>query len=160
MPSPISPGQAEALGITTRHERMDNAELRFRLCASDGSSYIRTEAVADSGWQNSHLHRYVHELTVVQKGAMAMAEERPEGLRVLVLRAGESYLCPLNLPHNRYLLPGSVVHTVKYGDALPAADWVACPQLDPLCRALHLDAILERSDGSDVPIIVSEGRID
>ena len=149
MPSPISPGQAEALGITTRHERMDNAELRFRLCASDGSSYIRTEAVADSGWQNSHLHRYVHELTVVQKGAMVMAEERPEGLRVLVLRAGESYL-----------LPGSVVHTVKYGDALPAADWVACPQLDPLCRALHLDAILERSDGSDVPIIVSEGRID
>lgn len=145
MPSPISPKQAEALGITTRHERMDNGELRFRLCASDGSSYIRTEVDAESGWQNSHLHRRVHELNVVQQGAMVVAEERQEGLSVLVIQAGESYLCPLDLPHNCYLLPGSVVHTVKYGSALPAADWVACPRLDPLCRALDITALLEGS---------------
>lgn len=152
MPAPLSSQQAEALGITTRHERMDNGELRFRLCALDGSSYIRTEVGAESGWQNSHLHRYVHELNIVQQGAMVVAEEQPEGLRILVIRAGDSYLCPLNLPHNCYILPGSVVHTVKYGSALPALDWVACPQLDPLCRALDLPALLETPSGSDPSI--------
>lgn len=152
MPSPISAKQAEALGITSRHERMDNGELRFRLCASDGSSYIRTETGAESGWQNSHLHRHVHELNVVQRGAMVVAEDRPEGLTVLVVRAGDSYLCPRNLPHNCYILPDSVVHTVKYGSSLPAVDWVACPRLDPLCRALDLAPLLEPPSGSDPSI--------
>ena len=145
MPAPLSPQQAEALGITTRHERMDNGELRFRLCGADGTSYIRTEAGTESGWQNSHLHRHVHELNVVQQGAMVVVEARQEGLTILVIRAGDSYLCPLNLPHNCYLLPGSVVHTVKYGKDLPPTDWVACPQLDPLCRGLDIAALLEAS---------------
>lgn len=143
MPVPLSSQQAEALGITARHERMDNGELRFRLCGMDGSSYIRTEVGAESGWQNSHLHRHVHELNVVQQGAMVVVESRQEELTVLVVRAGESYLCPLDLPHNCYLLPGSVVHTVKYGSGLPAVDWVACPQLDSLCQTLDVSALLE-----------------
>lgn len=152
MPVPLSQQQAEALGITARHERMDNGELRFRLCGADGSSYIRTVAGAESGWQNSHLHRYVHELNVIQQGAMLVAEEQDGGLAVRILRAGDFYLCPLNLPHNCYLLPGSVVHTVKYGCKLPAVDWVACPHLDPLCRALDVAALLETSPKSDSAI--------
>lgn len=42
MPRPLSPLEAEALGVTTLHEEMDNGELRFRLRFGDGSSYIRT----------------------------------------------------------------------------------------------------------------------
>ena len=80
MPAPITDQQAKELGVTTRHERMDNGELRFRLCASDGSSYIRTEASDQSGWQNSHLHRYVHELNVIQQGTMLVVEERDGAL--------------------------------------------------------------------------------
>ena len=44
MPRPLSPKEAEALGVTTLHEEMDNGELRFRLRARDGSSYIRTQS--------------------------------------------------------------------------------------------------------------------
>ncbi len=146
MPASLTQQQARDLGVTTRHEQMDNGELRFRLCASDGSSYIRTQAGAQSGWQNSHLHRYVHELNVIQQGAMLVVEERDGALNPRVLHTGDFYLCPLNVPHNSYLLPGSVVHTVKYGQDLPDVDWVACPQLDRLCRALDVDALIR--DGS------------
>ena len=141
MPSPLSAAEAAALGVTALHERMDNGELRFRLRAADGSSYIRTEA-ADGGWQNSHLHRHVQELSVVQRGTMLVAEERDGSLSLQILGAGACWLCPLDVPHNSCLLPGTVVHTVKYGERLPPSDWVACPQLDPLCRTLDVEAIL------------------
>ena len=59
------------------------------------------------------------------------------------LRTGDFYLCPLNVPHNSYMLPGTVAHTVKYGQALPDVDWVACPQLDPRCRALNVEALIQ-----------------
>ena len=148
MPAPLTDRQAKDLGITTRHERMDNGELRFRLCACDGSSYIRTEASDQSGWQNSHLHRYVHELNVIQQGVMLVVEEHDGVLVPRVLRTGDFYLCPLNVPHNSYLLPGTVAHTVKYGQDLPDVDWVACPWLDPRCRALDVDALVRASSPS------------
>ena len=152
MPAPLTGRQAEELGVTARHERMDNGELRFRLCASDGSSYIRTQAGAQSGWQNSHLHRYVHELNVIQQGVMLVVEERDGLLVHRVLRAGDFYLCPLNVPHNSIMLPGTVAHTVKYGQNLPDADWVACPWLDPRCRALDVDALIQ----ADSPLSARE----
>ena len=142
MPRALSPREAEALGITTLHEAMDNGELRFRLRAADGSSYIRTQASKSSGWQNSHLHRRVHELNVIQQGAMVVVEERDGALSIRVVRAGEFYLCPLDVPHNSYMAPDTVAHTVKYGQDLPETDWVACPHLDALCRALDPEALL------------------
>ena len=143
MPAPLTDQQAKELGVTTRHERMDNGELRFRLCVSDGSSYIRTEASGQSGWQNSHLHRYVHELNVIQQGTMLVVEERNGDLVPRVLRTGDFYLCPLNVPHNSYLLPGTVAHTVKYGQALPDVAWGAWPKLDLRCRALDVEALIQ-----------------
>ena len=148
MPRPLSPREAEDLGVSTLHEEMDNGELRFRLRAADGSSYIRTQAAQQSGWQNSHLHRHVHELNVIQQGAMAVVEEHEGKLSFRVIRAGEFYLCPLNVPHNSYMAPGTVAHTVKYGLNLPQTDWVACPHLDEVCRALDPEALLKQESNS------------
>lgn len=146
MPRPLSPQEAEDLGVSTLHEEMDNGELRFRLRASDGSSYIRTQSSPHSGWQNSHLHRHVHELNVIQQGAMVVVEERGGDLSVRVVRAGEFYLCPLHVPHNSYMAPDTVAHTVKYGTNLPQADWVPCPHLDELCRTLDPEALLKEDE--------------
>ena len=66
-------------------------------------------------------------------------------LSVRVIRAGEFYLCPLNVPHNSYLAPDTVAHTVKYGTDLPDTDWVPCPHLDKLCRTLDLEALLKET---------------
>ena len=143
MPKVLTGAEAAALGVSVLPERMDNGELRFRLRFADGSSYIRTEAARGSGWQNSHLHRAVRELSVLQSGAMLVAEEREGALELRLLRAGDFYLCPLHVPHNSYLFPGAVAHTVKFGQDLPASDWVACPHLDPICRALDPDELLK-----------------
>ncbi len=145
MPRPLSPQEAESLGVSTLHEEMDNGEMRFRLRARDGSSYIRTQSAPNSGWQNSHLHRQVHELNVIQQGAMVVVEEHNGALSVRVIRAGEFYLCPLNVPHNSYLAPDTVAHTVKYGTDLPDTDWVPCPHLDKLCRTLDPEALLKET---------------
>lgn len=143
MPARLTPEEAAALGVSTLHERMENGELRFRLRFADGSSYIRTEASNRSGWQASHLHRAVQELSVVQRGAMLVVEDRDGTLEYHVVRAGEFYLCPLNVPHNSYLSPECIAHTVKFGDGLPAGDWVPCPELDPICRALEPERLFD-----------------
>ena len=45
-PSIISETEAERQhGIVANHTRMPNGELRFRLNASDGTGYVRTESV-------------------------------------------------------------------------------------------------------------------
>ena len=150
MPRALSPQETEALGVTTLHEEMDNGELRFRLRARDGSSYIRTQSAPHSGWQNSHLHRFVHELNVIQQGAMVVVEEREGALSIRVIRTGEFYLCPLNVPHNSYMAPDTVAHTVKYGTDLPQADWVPCPHLDEVCRTLDPEAILKREGSPSI----------
>ena len=41
MPSPISPKQAEALGITTRHERMDNGASACALPMAAPTSALK-----------------------------------------------------------------------------------------------------------------------
>ena len=140
MPSVLTDGEAAGLGVSTLHERMDNGEYRFRLRHSDGSSYIRTQAAGESGWQKSHLHKYVREISLVQEGAMLVAELHRDTVFTRLLGAGELYDCPLNVPHNSYLFPGSVIHTVKLS-CPPEGDWTACPALDPLCRALDPQAL-------------------
>ncbi|MEG1858090.1 MAG: hypothetical protein RR216_05065 [Pseudoflavonifractor sp.] len=142
MPAELTAKAAAGLGITVHHQRMDNGELRFRLCCTDGSSYIRTEAGAESGWQNSHIHHVVHELNVVQSGTVVLVEGTPEHASVRVCRSEESYTSPLGLPHNCYFLPGTVVHTVKFGGVPGGSDWTAYPPLDPYCRSLDLPALL------------------
>ena len=78
---------------------------------------------------------------------MVVVEEREGALSIRVIRTGEFYLCPLNVPHNSYMAPDTVAHTVKYGTDLPQADWVPCPHLDEVCRTLDPEAIL-KGEGS------------
>lgn len=142
MPTPLTGQEAAALGVSTLHERMDNGELRFRLRCTDGSSYIRTQAGSESGWQNSHLHAVTFELNVIQAGAMLLVEDLGGAVpEIRVLRAGDSFLSKPGVPHNGYFAPGTVAHTVKL-DCPPQGDWTACPALDPICRALDVTKIL------------------
>ena len=141
MPTPISPQEAVRLGVTPLHERMDNGEYRFRLRHEDGSSYIRTQAAESSGWQNSHLHRVTLELNVIQEGTMILVEDLGGAPVITVLGPGDSFLSKPGVPHNSYLLPGTVAHTVKLS-CPPEGDWVPCPALDSICTALDIEEIL------------------
>ncbi len=142
MPAPLTPQEAACLGVTAAHERMDNGELRFRLQAEDGSKYCRTQAVGNSGWQNSHLHRTISEMNIVQSGAVLVLTGTEDDYTLRLCRAGDWFLSSPHIPHNCYLYSGAVLHTVKFGASIADGDWISYPPLDALCRTLDPEAIL------------------
>lgn len=138
---PISPEEARSYGMETKHDRMDNGELRFRLnCSADGSSYCRTVAPESGAWQNSHYHKGVSELYVVQSGWIAYAELNEGKFKLELLRPGESVTFRPLVHHNLYLSPGSVIHTIKYGIAYEN-DWFPSPELNERTKHLALEAL-------------------
>jgi mannose-6-phosphate isomerase-like protein (cupin superfamily) len=133
--------ETSALGIRTRHEIMPSGERRFRLVAASGSSYVRTEATARGGWQNSHLHRGSLELYLVERGWIALARKPVEsGLEVTILEAGQMLSVPPGEPHNVFLPPDAIMHTIKQGPG-GQGDWEAAPDLDLLTRNIPADEL-------------------
>ena len=120
-------------GILTQHNIMDNGERRFRLAGADGSCYIRTEAAEDSGWQNSHYHTRLSEICIVQEGWVVYAELIDGKVVANKYTAGETYLIRPMIPHNSWMAPRSILHTVKFGDCSDP-DWIASPELDALVK--------------------------
>jgi hypothetical protein len=132
----ISAALAGELGISVSHSKMDNGELRYRLVAKDGSSYIRTEASADGGWQNSHYHKSVGETYIVQEKWIAFAEREGDDMRLRIMRAGDIRTTRIGVSHNAYLPPHAVLHTVKHGGSGEGNDWFSDPALDALTKHL------------------------
>ena len=112
---------------------MDNGERRFRLAGADGSCYIRTEAAEDSGWQNSHWHSRLSEICIVQEGWVVYAELIDGKVVANKYTAGETYRIPPMIPHNSWMAPNSILHTVKFGDCTDP-DWIPSPELDALVK--------------------------
>lgn len=141
----ISADRAGELGISTSHTKMDNGELRYRLVAKDGSSYIRTEASADGGWQNSHYHKSLLETYIVQDKWLAFAELDDGDARLWIMRAGDIYTTRVGVSHNVYLPAHAVLHTVKHGGTGECTDWFGDPALDELTKRLSEAEILART---------------
>lgn len=123
-------------GMETLHHLMDNGERRFRLRSSDGSSYIRTEASDDSGWQKSHYHKTLQELYLVQKGWVLLAELRDENLTIKKYEENEFFISEPMIPHNIFMGPYAVTHTIKYGNG-DGNDWNASEELDRLLQEVN-----------------------
>lgn len=130
---------ASEYGVSTRHERMPNGELRFRLIGPDGSAYVRTVAGEGGAWQNSHFHLEVRETYVVERGWMGYVVLAPRTgtPKWRVLRKGAIVTTPVRLPHNVYLPAGAVIHTVKHSGQVDVPDWHAATELDSMTK--HID---------------------
>ena len=114
----ISPEEAASkYGITTRHDEMDNGETRFRLEKRDGVAYIRTEASARGGWQESHFHATATETYIVQRGWIVHASLIGGIPQFSLISPGESVISPPGMVHNIYIPSNAVMHTLKHGDA-------------------------------------------
>lgn len=137
----IEDAELAQYGIRTLHHIMDNGERRFRLSGADGSCYIRTEAAEDSGWQNSHYHTRLSELCIVQEGWVVYAELIDGKVTAHKYTAGETYLIRPMIPHNSWMAPNSILHTVKFGDCA-APDWIASPELDALVKGTDPESLL------------------
>lgn len=144
MPKRLSDIEADELGIKTLHHLMDNGERRFRLTASDGTSYIRTEASNEGGWQNSHFHKEMTEFYVVQNGWLVYAELSAEGkLSLRRMKQGDSIMVTPSVHHNIYMSPYTVTHVLKYGDQVTQTDWFPSVQLDQLTRHISEPELLK-----------------
>lgn len=137
----IKDTELEQYGIRTNHNIMDNGERRFRLAGADGSCYIRTEAAEDSGWQNSHYHTRLSELCIVQEGWVVYAELIDGKVAARKYTAGDTYLIRPMIPHNSWMAPHSILHTVKFGDCADP-DWIASPELDALVKETNPETLL------------------
>ena len=133
MTSKVSLDEAfERYGIRCAHEEMDNGELRFRLIAPDGSSYIRTVASHDGAWQNSHFHKRIRETYIVEDGWMVVAEfdEETERMSFKKFTSGDIVTTSILVKHNVYMAAGSIIHTVKHGALDCEPDWHPSPEVD------------------------------
>lgn len=93
---------------------MDNDEERVRAVMSGGTSYIRTIAGKEGGWQNSHFHKHTAEFFVVVTRWMVLVD-RAEPLPALrVYRPGETVTSKPGVEHNVYLPAHAVIDTLKY----------------------------------------------
>ena len=132
----INDTEISQYGIYTKHHMMDNGERRFRLFGADGSSYTRTESVSDSGWQKSHYHSEIKELYLVQKGWILFAEFVEDEVKIRKYVADEYCISHTMVPHNVYLAPDTVIHTIKFGDC-SKADWNGCEELDEMIQKIE-----------------------
>ena len=99
--------------------------------------YIRTEATACSGWQNSHYHTRLSEMCIVQEGWVYYAELIDGKVEAQKYTAGEHFLIRPMIAHNSYMGPNAILHTVKFGDC-SNADWCPAPELDALVRDMEV----------------------
>ena len=123
----------EKYGIYTKHNIMENGEKRFRLIGNDGSSYIRTESSSNGGWQKSHYHTLIKELYLVQKGEIIFAQLINNKINIKKYIKNEFFISKPMIPHNIYMFPDSILHTIKYGDCLKS-DWIPSQELDEMIK--------------------------
>ena len=119
-------------GMKNKHTIMTTGEKRFRqICMKDKTSYIRAEGGSNGYWQKSHYHKYANEIYIVQKGSILLAEYIEGRLKINKVSESEIFKVNPNVPHNVYMYPNTITHTVKYGKS-EEDDWEAFEKLDDI----------------------------
>lgn len=126
----MSMEDAGKFGIANKHSIMDNGEKRFRqICLKDKTAYIRAEGGKLAYWQKSHYHKYINEIYIVQKGQILVAQYIDNKIKINKYKECGVFTIEPNIPHNIYMYPNAVLHTVKYGD-VKEYDWEPFELLD------------------------------
>ena len=121
-------------GIFTNGSVMDNGEVRFRLFSAN-SSYIRTEAGEQDGWQNSHYHSEQVEMYIVEMGEILLATRVDNEVAIQLYKAGEYFSVQPGIEHCVKMMGGATTHCVKFRGK---ADWNPAPLLDDYLRGCRL----------------------
>ena len=134
----ISLESAIEFGIENKHSIMKNGEKRFRqICTKDKTAYIRGESGDNGYWQNSHYHKTIKELYIVQKGSILLAVYLNDKVKIKKVNENEFFSIGPNIPHNIYMYPNTVTHTVKYG-TIDDNDWIPYEKLDEILKNINI----------------------
>lgn len=137
----ISVEEAINYGIENKHSIMDTGEKRFRqICSKDKTAYIRTEGGEKGYWQNSHYHTSIREIYIVQKGEILFAQYKNNKLLINKLKENDICKTEPNVPHNVYMYPNTVIHTVKYGE-VKEYDWKPFGELDNILSSKSIEEL-------------------
>lgn len=136
----LTPAECAALGFTFPCEEI-RGQSRGRVAHESGCVVGMIVAGAEGGWQNAHHSVYPHEVAAVHEGWVAIVTPDGDGIKIQVLRKGESLTMSPNFSHNTYMSAGSILLYMKFGD-VREGDWVADPELDRLTKALSEADIL------------------
>lgn len=126
-------------GMKNKHTIMNTGEKRFRqICMRDKTAYIRAEGGNKGYWQKSHYHKYVKEIYIVQKGSILLAQYIDGKVHINKVNEDETFIVFPNTPHNVYMYPNTITHTVKYGEG-EEYDWEAFEKLDDKLKEKKID---------------------
>ena len=126
----INAKDAEKYGIQNKHCILENGEKRFRqFCSTDNTAYIRAEGPNRGYWQKSHYHKSIKEIYIVQKGPILLAQYINNKVKIKKFEESGIFIVEPNVPHNIYMYPHAVLHTVKYGE-VEEYDWIPFEVLD------------------------------
>ena len=126
-------------GMKNKHTIMSTGEKRDRqICMKDKTAYIRAEGLNKGYWQKSHFHKYVKEIYIVQKGGILLAQYIDGKVHINKVNEDETFIVFPNTPHNVYMYPNTITHTVKYGDG-EEDDWEAFEKLDDMIKEKNVD---------------------
>ena len=126
-------------GMKSKHTIMETGEKRFRqICMKDKSAYIRAEGLNKGYWQKSHYHKYAKEIYIVQKGSILLAQYINHKLHINRINEDETFIVDPEIPHNVYMYPNTITHTVKYGEG-EEYDWEAFNKLDKILKEKNID---------------------
>ena len=92
------------------------------------------------GWQKSHYHTTINELYLVQKGTILFVELINDKTNVTKYSEGEFCVVHPMIPHNVYMFPNTITHTIKFGNCLNA-DWNECKELDEIITKIDTKSI-------------------
>lgn len=121
-------------------EIMVNREHRYRLMGNDGSGYIRTIA-EQSAWENSHSHKFLKEMYIVQKGWIVFAEYKNGNIELKKYKEGDFFVTEPLVVHNVYMSLHSITHTVKFGSC-QTTDWSKDEKVDIATKKISFDILL------------------
>lgn len=145
----LKPGEIEALGISLS-VKVDSlsGEVRARLSAPGGADVSITAVPHDApgGWQNSHSHERVVEVTTIVSGAVVQVEYDGVGeLRFTRILAGKTFSTHPGRPHSLLVFPGTVMSTLKMYDMIDGKrDWIADEGLDKYLAKISVEDALAR----------------
>ena len=126
-------------GMKNKHTIMSTGEKRYRqICMKDKTAYIRAEGGNKGYWQKSHYHKYANEIYIVQKGGILLAQYIDGKVHINKVNEDETFIVFPNIPHNVYMYPNTITHTVKYGDG-EEYDWEAFEKLDDMIKEKNVD---------------------
>jgi gamma-glutamyltranspeptidase len=153
----------EKAGLAIKFKEMKNGETRYSVMLPHGGAWTLTIAGETGAWQDAHFHRGLCELYQVVQGTMVVALSTEDYLvheppcYKMVLCTREAPITLGRQAHNVYLWPGTVIHTIQYGDPVgnpdrAGNDWWPTPALDEWSKRFDTKKSILVAAGGSLPI--------